>query len=95
MTNKITGLIFDYMNQVNVTILKAKLSEKLAEVKDGASFIVTDRRTPIARLIPMESEEDILVERAAAGSFKPIQSQRPGSLRLEWRELLAAERGDR
>ncbi len=83
------------MNQVNVTILKAKLSEKLAEVKAGASFEVTDRRTPIARLIPMDSGEDNLVERRAIAGFKPVRPQKAVSVKLEWRELLAAERGDR
>ena len=37
---------------VGVRELKARLSHYLAQVKDGATLIVTERRRPIARVIP-------------------------------------------
>ena len=84
------------MATINVTSLKAKLSEKLAEVHDeGASFIVTDRHIPIARLVPIGSEEELLIERKATGSFKPVRPGKAASVKIDWEPLLAAERGDR
>jgi prevent-host-death family protein len=37
---------------VGIRELKAKLSHYLAQVKNGATLIVTERRRPIARVIP-------------------------------------------
>jgi prevent-host-death family protein len=83
------------MASVNVTILKAKLSEKLSEVREGASFVVTDRRVPIARLVPIERTEDSLIERPAAGPFKPVPAAIGVEKDVDWQALFAAERGDR
>ena len=46
------------MKQASVSILKAQLSQYLAAVKAGEEVIVTDRGTPIARLIPMGEARD-------------------------------------
>jgi prevent-host-death family protein len=84
------------MANVNVTSLKAKLSEKLSEVRDeGVSFVVTDRNVPIARLVPIGPEADSLVERKASGAFKPLRPGKDVSVKLDWKALLVAERGDR
>jgi len=83
------------MTPVNVTSLKAKLSERLSEVREGESFIVTDRQVPVARLVPIETEEESLVERKASGAFRPIKARKPASGKLDSKALLAAERGDR
>ncbi|HET7768271.1 MAG TPA: type II toxin-antitoxin system prevent-host-death family antitoxin [Chloroflexota bacterium] len=42
---------------VGVRELKAKLSEHLDRVKAGATFTVTERGKPIARLVPIERIE--------------------------------------
>ncbi len=48
------------MKQTNVSGLKARLSEYLAAVRNGETVVVHDRRTPIARLIPVgESPDDL------------------------------------
>ncbi len=39
-----------------VSELKAKLSAYLAQVRRGATITVCDRRTPIARLVPLEGD---------------------------------------
>ena len=49
------------MRRTKVSELKAHLSEVLAEVRGGASVVVCDRNTPIARLVPYED--------APAGDF--------------------------
>jgi prevent-host-death family protein len=41
------------MKQTNVSGLKARLSEYLAAVRNGETVLVHDRRTPIARLVPV------------------------------------------
>jgi len=42
--------------EVGVRELKARLSEHLARVKEGAVVIVTERGRPVARLSPIERE---------------------------------------
>ncbi len=44
------------MRSVGVAELKSKLSEYLARVRRGDTVTVLDRRTPIARIVPYESE---------------------------------------
>ncbi len=43
------------MTMVNTSELKAKLSAYLAAVRRGETIVVCDRRTPIARLVPLDS----------------------------------------
>lgn len=52
------------MKETNVSGLKARLSEYLAAVRNGETVVVHDRRTPIARLVPVteNSEELSLAE---------------------------------
>jgi prevent-host-death family protein len=40
-----------------VSSLKAHLSENLRRVAEGETVIVTDRRKPIARIVPYEDED--------------------------------------
>ena len=42
------------MKTVNIAMLRAKLSRYLAMVRRGETIEVLDRRTPIARLVPVE-----------------------------------------
>ena len=68
------------MSNVKVSELKAKLSAYLSEVRRGASVVVYDRNTPIARLVPFENEPDDLVVIDASGKpseLKRIKGVRP------------------
>ncbi|MGH6717718.1 MAG: type II toxin-antitoxin system Phd/YefM family antitoxin [Alphaproteobacteria bacterium] len=48
------------MKETNVSGLKARLSEYLAAVRNGETVVVHDRRTPIARLVPVgENPEEL------------------------------------
>ena len=50
------------MRQTNVSGLKARLSEYLAAVRNGETVEVHDRRTPIARLVPIgEGTEELRI----------------------------------
>jgi len=46
------------MKQTTVSGLKARLSRYLAEVRSGETVIVCDRKTPIARLVPVTAAAD-------------------------------------
>ncbi len=54
------------MKYVKVSELKAKLSAHLAEVRSGETVVVCDRKTPIARLVPVDdpTSEGLRVEPA-------------------------------
>jgi len=72
---------------------KAKLSEILRTVKAGRSVTISDRGRPVARVVPLESAEDLdgrIAELEKAGailrrarSLKPVGTiaRRPGALR--------------
>ena len=46
------------MKSTAVAHLKASLSEHLARVKAGEELVITERGTPIAKIIPMSSHMD-------------------------------------
>ena len=49
------------MKKVAIAKLKAHLSAYLRDVRGGETVIVLDRKTPIARLVPMTKERPVLV----------------------------------
>ena len=51
------------MKSAKVSELKASLSKYLARVKAGEEVIVTERGTPIAKLVPLPRDEDPEMER--------------------------------
>jgi prevent-host-death family protein len=80
---------------VNVSTLKTKLSEKLRLVKKGESLVITDRKTPIASIIPYGAGDELLIERKAVGRFHTVVVARPSSIDIDALALLEVERGDR
>ena len=53
------------MTRAKVSELKSRLSAYLAEVRGGATVIVYDRATPIARLVPyVENADDLVIVEA-------------------------------
>lgn len=50
-------------NYVGIREARINLSKLLRDVKSGMEIIITDRGTPVARLIPAESAELTLEER--------------------------------
>jgi prevent-host-death family protein len=51
------------MQTAAVSELKASTSEYLAKVKSGEEILITDRGTPIAKIIPLRRTEDALAAR--------------------------------
>ena len=45
------------MRTVNIAELKNRLSAYLNQVKDGEEIVVRDRNVPIARIVPLRSED--------------------------------------
>ena len=49
------------MRRAKVSELKARLSSYLSDVRGGATILVCDRNTPIARLVPTDDEGGLQV----------------------------------
>lgn len=82
------------MKEASISELKAHLSEYLAAVRAGDTVIVRDRRTPIARLSPLEPPEDDFQVEEPSGPFPPLS--RRGSIRLARQvDVVALLRDDR
>ena len=61
------------MNRVGIAELKAHLSRHLRRVRGGRTLTVLDRDTPVAQIVPYESEAPLEVRKA---------TRKPGELRL-------------
>ena len=73
--------------------LKAKLRSYLAKVHGGRTVAVFDRKTPIARLVPVGDESGRLVVREA---IDPEGLPLPGCIKLKERiDVVALLRVDR
>ncbi len=84
--------ILDHMTST-VSSLKAHLSENLRRVAGGETVVVTDRRKPVARIIPYEVDD--LVEAVPTGPFLPVRPKNlAGYPKVDSLALLVAERGE-
>jgi len=66
-------------NTANVAQIKAKLSEYLRQVKSGGEVVITERGMPVARLVPLESDERRATREERlirAGILRPAQAPR-------------------
>ncbi len=83
--------------KVLISQLKAKLSEYLNAVRRGQTVTVLDRKTPIARLVPLTDEsKGLRIDAASAppraiGSVKGVRTKQP----VDVLEILAESRRDR
>lgn len=53
------------MKEVNIAKLKAKLSYYLGQVRQGEEFLVMDRKTPVARVVPSGKGGGLMIRKAA------------------------------
>lgn len=56
------------MKTVKIAELKSQLSRHLRDVRAGRGLTVLDRQTPIARLLPLDSGDDVVITRPAKGA---------------------------
>lgn len=84
------------MTKAKVSELKARLSAYLAQVRGGGTVVVYDRATPIARLVPFEEDDDLVIIEATASpsELKKIKGVRPKKP-IDADELLRELRRDR
>ena len=53
-------------NRIGVREIRQDASTILARVEEGEEFIITNRGVPIARLIPMDKDDDQLIDEMIA-----------------------------
>jgi len=56
------------MKAVKIATLESQLSRHLRQVQAGEVLTVLDRNTPIARLVPVDQGDDLVVTRPAANA---------------------------
>lgn len=59
------------MRSVTVSVLKAELAQHLRDVKAGEELLITERGTPIARVLPFIPVADDLAVLVARGVVRP------------------------
>jgi prevent-host-death family protein len=67
------------MTDVAISTLRAELSSWIGRVRAGEEIVITDRGTPVARLLPVDAAPllDQLIERGVVG--KPRRADRPAA----------------
>ena len=86
------------MNErVGVAELKARLSEYLRRVRAGGTVTVLDRNREIARIVPLESSDPLIVRKRSGliRCLADIPLPPPLELDIDVLELLAEEREPR
>jgi prevent-host-death family protein len=81
------------MERVNIGTLKAHLSEYLRRARQGSLFVVVDRQSPVACIVPYQQDSQALISRkptATLGGFevpkKPVTSKSSLDALLEERQ---------
>lgn len=59
------------MKSTGIKELRSSLRETMEQVKAGESVIVTDRGEPIARIVPIEAEEERMARLVRTGVLRP------------------------
>jgi antitoxin (DNA-binding transcriptional repressor) of toxin-antitoxin stability system len=85
------------MKAVRIAELKSRLSQHLREVRRGRVVTVLDRETPIARLVPVGSDDDVVITRPGveARPLGRVKLPPPTKLGRDVVELLLADRRSR
>ena len=86
------------MKKVLISDLKAHLSEHLRAVQSGGAFIVMDRKTPIAKIVPYDARpEQIVIRRPKPGAslLRDVPLPSPIKLDVDIMDVLEEERADR
>jgi prevent-host-death family protein len=82
------------MKAVKIADLKSRLSHHLRRVRAGESVTVLDRQTPIARIVPVEEADDIVITKPAsdAPTFSSVKMPPPVKLDFDVIDLLLEDR---
>lgn len=60
------------MKKINISTLKAHLSESLKTVKEGSRIMVIDRNTPIAEIIPLNNPKKLEIREPLKKFMIPV-----------------------
>jgi prevent-host-death family protein len=84
------------MKRAKISELKAKLSAYLRNVRNGETVLVVDRTTPIAKLTPIEAEDEVVIV-GPNGPTPALKRLKPVRLRkkIDIVELLRESRDQR
>lgn len=82
------------MKTVKIAQLKSRLSQHLREVRAGETLTVLDRDTPVARIVPIDSADDVVITKPARNAPAPGKLRFPGTVKLDFDvvELLLEDR---
>jgi antitoxin (DNA-binding transcriptional repressor) of toxin-antitoxin stability system len=81
------------MSHVRIADLKARLSEHLRSVRNGATLTVLDRETPIARIVPYAAP--LLEIRKARRRLRDLKLPPQPAKRTDSVALIMQDRGRR
>jgi prevent-host-death family protein len=84
----------EVMKTVKIAQLKSRLSHHLRAVRAGETLTVLDRETPIARIVPVDSMDDIVITKPARDAPAPGKLRFPPTVKLGFDvvELLLEDR---
>jgi prevent-host-death family protein len=71
------------MKTVRIAQLKSRLSEHLRAVRAGETITVLDRNTPVARLVPVEAADDVVITKPAPGAPALASVRLPKAPRID------------
>jgi prevent-host-death family protein len=84
------------MMQANISDMKNNLSSYVAKVRTGETVLILDRHTPVARLVPIDEHDTLLIREP---TVPPAQVIRRSLVRLrdpvDVVELLRLDRDER
>jgi len=61
------------MLEAKISEVKSRLSAYLARVRRGETLTILDRKTPVARLVPIESEPMLSIRHPEPGAAKRLR----------------------
>ena len=85
------------MKDVKIADLKSHLSQHLRDVRGGRPLTVLDRNTPVARLVPIDSGDDVVITPPGEGApaLAEVKLPRVARLKVDVVKLLLDDRRSR
>jgi len=85
------------MKAVRIADLKSHLSQHLRDVRAGNSVTILDRETPVARLLPIDSGDDVTITSPAKGAagLASVKLPRPVKIKVDAVRFLLEDRRKR
>jgi prevent-host-death family protein len=81
------------MKTVKIAELKSRLSQHLREVRAGETLTVLVRDTPVARIIPIDSADDVVITKPAPGArLSRVRLPKPPKIDVDVVSLLLEDR---